>query len=91
MMALSQQAPGEFGGGIVSVRHHGHRFFQASRRQIAQFVQQGARVRLLQTTPLVNAGGHRHGQISPRCLHQDGDGLEGMAHDKGSLGVTADS
>jgi hypothetical protein len=90
MMALSEQAPGEFGGGIIGVGHHGHRFFPGQAgEQIAQFVQQSATGAITPDHALVNAGGHRHGQIPPRRLHQDGDGLEGMAHDKGSLGVTA--
>ena len=90
MMALAEQGAGEFGGGIISVGHHGHRLVpRQADEQSAQFIQQGAPVAIAPDHALVNAGGHRHGQINSRRLGQHGDSLEGMAHDKGSLGVAA--
>ena len=35
----------------------------------------------------MDAGGHRHGQTNAGGLGQDGDGLQGVTHDKGGLGI----
>jgi len=37
----------------------------------------------------VDAGSHWNGQADAGCLDQQGDGLQGMAHDEGRLGIAA--
>ena len=37
----------------------------------------------------MDASRHRHGQANPGHLHQQGDGLQGVPHDEGSLGIAA--
>ena len=37
----------------------------------------------------MDAGRHGHGHANPGGLHQQGDGLQGMSHDEGRLGIAA--
>ena len=90
MVTVGQQRAGEFGRGVIGIRHDGQGATPLqSEQQTAEFIQQGASVAGGPDHALVNAGSHRDGQADPGYLHQQGDGLQGVAHDKGRLGVAA--
>jgi hypothetical protein len=90
VVTSGQERAGEFGGGIIGVGHNGYRAAPLqSQEQATEFIEEGASVAGRPDHALVNACGHRDGQADPGCLHQQGDGLQGVAHDEGGFGIAA--
>src|SRR6059036_3079807 len=90
VVTVGQERACEFGGGVIGVGDDGQGASPLqSEQQAAEFIQQGAPVAGAPNHALVNAGSHWDGQAEAGGLDQEGDGLQGMAHDEGRLGIAA--